>query len=58
MLRPAPFVLALAVLAGFGLAVGGVVTAGGPQPRLPRDNLLVYRGTDGKPAPVRTAICL
>ena len=25
-----------------------------PQPRLPRDNLLVYRGEDGKPHPVKT----
>jgi dienelactone hydrolase len=26
-----------------------------PQPRLPRDNLLVYRGDDGKPQPVKIA---
>lgn len=25
-----------------------------PQPRLPRDNLLVYRGADGKPQPVKS----
>src|SRR3954463_5634433 len=25
-----------------------------PGPRLPRDDLLVYRGADGKPHPVRT----
>src|SRR5262249_8282746 len=28
--------------------------AGEPVPRLPRDNLLVYRGADGKPVPVAT----
>jgi hypothetical protein len=26
-----------------------------PRPRLPRDNLLLYRGADGKPVPVKTA---
>src|SRR5262245_22629523 len=25
-----------------------------PDPRLPRDDLLVYQGADGKPRPVRT----
>jgi len=30
----------------------GQSMAGEPQPRLPRDNLLVYRGPDGKPVPV------
>lgn len=30
------------------LGLGGVATADEPQPRLPRDNLLVYRGPDGK----------
>src|ERR1019366_488662 len=30
------------------------VTAGDPSPRLPREQLLVYRGQDGKPVPVRT----
>jgi dienelactone hydrolase len=38
-----------------GLIAGCVlVSAGDPHPRLPRDNLLVYRGPDGKPAPVKT----
>src|SRR5437016_1417471 len=32
--------------------VVGIAVAGEPQPRLPRDNLLVYRGPDGKPSPV------
>jgi acetyl esterase/lipase len=30
------------------------ITFAGEPPRLPRDNLLVYRGADGKPAPVKT----
>src|SRR5262249_3083714 len=29
-------------------------TAADPQPRLPRDNLLLYRGPDGKPLPVKS----
>jgi dienelactone hydrolase len=36
------------------VALCGLAAAGAPQPRLPRDNLLVYRGPDGKPAPVKT----
>jgi dienelactone hydrolase len=39
-----------ALLLGFG----ALATAGDPLPRLPRDNLLVYRGPDGKLAPVKT----
>ena len=39
----------LAVLAGFC-----PVEADAPRPRLPRDRLLVYRGKDGKPVPVKT----
>src|SRR5262245_403633 len=31
----------------------GVASADEPQPRLPRDNLLVYRGPDGKPVAVK-----
>jgi hypothetical protein len=34
---------------------GGILTAADPQPRLPRENLLVYRGPDGQPVPVKTA---
>src|ERR1019366_5622288 len=41
----------LAILIGFG---SSLVTAGDPSPRLPREQLLVYRGQDGKPVPVRT----
>ncbi len=56
MPRPAPFFSGLAILAGLCLMGGGFVTADGPgtPQRLPRDNLLVYRGPDGKPAPVKT----
>src|SRR6516165_9754740 len=39
-------------------AIAGLVTAihaADPQTRLPRDNLLLYRGPDGKPVPVKTA---
>src|SRR5262249_36174709 len=36
----------------------GLATAADPQPRLPRDNLLVYLGSEGKPGPVkRVANC-
>src|SRR5437762_4638495 len=31
-----------------------IFTCTAAEPRLPRDNLLVYRGTDGKPQPVQT----
>jgi hypothetical protein len=43
-----------AILPGLWLLAGSGVTAGDPQPRLPRDNLLVYRGPDGKTAAVKT----
>src|SRR6059058_5630617 len=51
---PAPFLPVLAMLVGFCHSDRGVVTAGDSRPRLPRDKLLVYRGPDGKPAPVKT----
>src|SRR5262245_5635299 len=51
MLRTIARRAALAALAGLAAATW----AAEPQPRLPRDNLLVYRGSDGKPAPVKTA---
>src|SRR5436305_611360 len=46
----------IAVLPFLATLVGccALATAGDPQPRLPRDNLLVYRGPDGKPSPVKT----
>src|ERR1035438_10095047 len=47
MLRTTSSFLTLAILIG-------IANAGEPQPRLPRDNLLVYRGLDGKAAPVKT----
>src|SRR5436305_1129295 len=50
MARAILFLPLLAILAG----LSGIVTAGDPPPRLPRDNLLVYRGADGKPVPVKT----
>jgi acetyl esterase/lipase len=53
MTRPAPLLSLLAILVGLGL-MRGMATAGNPQPRLPRDQLLLYRGPDGKPAPVKT----
>src|SRR5436305_709768 len=53
MPRPAPYVSALTILIGLSPGGGGVATAGDAQPRLPRDNLLVYRGPDGQPAPVK-----
>lgn len=42
--------------AGFAFFLALLATAAdpAPQPRLPRDNLLVYRGADGKPQPVKT----
>src|SRR5262245_47617329 len=49
MLRRSPFVLLTSLV---GLCA--FAAAGDPQPRLPRDNLLVYRGPDGKPVPVKT----
>jgi hypothetical protein len=54
MHRPIPSLTVLAALVGFYPLNGGAGTAGDPQTRLPRDNLLVYRGPDGKPAPVKT----
>src|SRR6266545_4057321 len=50
---PIPFLSVLAILVAFCHLHAGAGTAGNPQPRLPRDNLLVYRGPDGKPAPVK-----
>jgi hypothetical protein len=49
MLRSVPILSLFALLAGFCPIDGGA-----PQTRLPRDNLLVYRGADGKPVPVKT----
>jgi acetyl esterase/lipase len=36
------------------IAVAVTLAADSPSPRLPRDNLLLYRGEDGKPQPVTT----
>src|SRR5437667_1251363 len=53
MRQAVPVLTPLILFAGFCRIGGGA--AADPQPRLPRDNLLVYRGPDGKPAPVKTA---
>src|SRR4051794_9821282 len=53
MRQAVPFLTRLAILAG-SCCVGSGVTAAEP-PRLPRDNLLVYRGPDGSSMPVKTA---
>src|SRR4051794_30853633 len=50
MSRGSPFLRRLVVLGGLCC----LAAADAPQPRLPRDNLLVYRGPDGKPVPVKT----
>jgi hypothetical protein len=47
-------ILRCAILAAIA-ALAALTHAADPPPRLPRDNLLVYRGTNGKPAPVKTA---
>jgi dienelactone hydrolase len=49
-----PILTPLALLVGFGCVGPGTATAADPQPRLPRDQLLVYRGPDGKPVPVKS----
>src|SRR5689334_11100845 len=47
------FFTLIVTLSGFRSEYG-VVAADKEQPRLPRDNLLIYRGSDGKPASVKT----
>jgi hypothetical protein len=42
------------MLLGFGGLGAGTAAAADPQPRLPRDSLLLYRGPDGRPVAVRT----
>ncbi len=46
------FLSLLAILGGFRGLDGSAVAA--DPPRLPRDNLLLYRGPEGKPVPVKT----
>ena len=53
MVPRSTFRIVLTLLAGLFPAVSGTLTAAEP-PRLPRDNLLVYRGADGKPIPVKS----
>src|SRR5688572_13880155 len=50
MRRPLCCFLLASILAGPPAAMA----ADEPQPRLPRDKLLLYRGGDGKPVPVKT----
>jgi dienelactone hydrolase len=47
------FVTAALLLAAGAAGFCCIAAAGEPQARLPRDNLLVYRGPDGKPVAVR-----
>src|SRR5262245_40754801 len=54
MRRATSFLSLVAILVGFYSMYGGVTMSGDSPPRLPRDNLLVYRGPEGKPAPVKT----
>ena len=56
MRKVLPFLSLVAFLVAFCCLKQVVVTAADPpaQPRLPRDNLLVYRGPDDKPVPVKT----
>jgi len=49
----APVVILLALFVGLCCFDSGVVTADDLKGRLPRDNLLVYRGEDGRPALVK-----
>src|SRR5437867_511318 len=51
MRRAVPFLAVVSIL--IGLCCGSA-TAGDLKPRLPRDNLLIFRGSDGKPAQVKT----
>lgn len=50
MARVSAFLTLLAIFVGFC----DIAIAGDLRPRLPRDNLLVYRGPDGRPARVKT----
>jgi hypothetical protein len=54
MRRATSFLSLAVILVGFCAMYGGVVAADSSPRRLPRDNLLVYRGPEGKPAPVKT----
>jgi dienelactone hydrolase len=56
MLTQARCFALVAVLVALLCVSGASTTAGDSVTRLPRDNLLVYRGSDGKPAPVKTVL--
>jgi dienelactone hydrolase len=49
-----PILTPLALLVGFVCLGLEAATAADPQRRLPRDQLLVYRGPDGQPVPVKS----
>src|SRR5262249_48660552 len=49
-----PILTPLALLVGFGCMGLGAAMAADPPLRLPRDQLLVYRGPDGNPVAVKT----
>src|SRR6516162_1003159 len=54
MPKTALMLFLLAVPVGLGCLQESTARASDPQSRLPRDNLLVYRGPDDKPVPVKT----
>ncbi len=54
MTASASFRACFAILAGLCAIEARTANAADPEPRLPRDNLLVYRGTDGKSVPVKS----
>src|SRR3954452_25120591 len=53
MRTAAPFLPLLPVLVALCCLDSAALTGADAPPRLPRDKLLVYRGPDGKPAPVK-----
>jgi Glucuronyl esterase, fungi len=53
-MRKPSFLPLLALALGLCFLAGGILTAADPQPRLPRDKLLLYRGRDGKFLPVKS----
>jgi hypothetical protein len=55
MTQPTFLRTAVVLAAGVGCAVAGAAVTGETPPRLPRDNLLLYRGSDGKAVPIKTA---
>src|SRR5436309_3375706 len=54
MLKPTSSLAQLFLLAGFSCLGSASARATDPPVRLPRDQLLLYRGPDGKPVPVKS----